>query len=240
MMFDAESGFREGSGLGYNAAGLNRMNARFRVFMEPLQKEIAGCRVLDLASHDGRWSYAVLKLGASHVTGIEGRRDLIDKGRHLFARAEFNERFEFIAGDIFEVMPELRKQGRSFDAVLCLGVFYHVMDHFRLIRLIRDFSPRLVILDSALIDDEKPYISLETERTDHFLNTIARSDYETKSVVGVVSKGGLKMMCSTLGFNVEFLNWNPLDFPNHAGLNDYFGEASDKRRRFSVILRYTK
>lgn len=237
MIFSTDSGFREESGLGYHAAGLNRMNARFRVFMEPLKKEIAGRRVLDLASHDGRWSYAALKLGASHVTGIEARPELVDKGKHLFADAEFKGRYDFIVGDIFDVMPELRKQGQSFDVVLCLGIFYHVMDHFRLMRLIRDFNPRLVILDTALIDHEKPYISLDTERNDAFLNAIASSDHEKESVVGVVSKGGLRMICKALGFDVEFLSWNPTDFPNHAALTDYFQEGRDKRRRFSVVLR---
>ncbi|MGH7886743.1 MAG: methyltransferase domain-containing protein, partial [Candidatus Binatia bacterium] len=239
MIFSSDSGFREDSGLGYHAAGLNRMNSRFRVFMEPLKEEIAGSRVLDLASHDGRWSYAALKLGASDVTGIEARPELIEKGKHLFADAEFKGHYDFIAGDIFDVMPDLRKQGQTFDVVLCLGIFYHVMDHFRLMRLIRDFGPRLVILDTGLIDDEKPYISLGIERNDSFLKAIASSEHEKASVVGVVSKGGLKMICRALNFDIEFLNWNSSDFPNHAGLRDYFPAGRNGRRRFSAVLRNT-
>ncbi len=237
MMFSSDSGFREDSGLGYNAAGLNRMNSRFRVFMEPQKKEIAGKRVLDLASHDGRWSYAALKLGASHVTGIEGRPELIAKGKHLFACPEFEGRYDFIVGDIFDVMPNLQKQCRYFDVVLCLGIFYHVMDHFRLMRLIRDLKPQLVILDTALIDDERPYISLGTERNDRVLNALASMDYEKDSIVGVVSRGGLRMMCKVLGFDIEFLRWNASDFQNHAALVDYFSADNNKRRRFSAILR---
>ncbi len=30
-----------------------------------------------MASHDGRFSYAALRLGAAHVTGVEGRAHLV-------------------------------------------------------------------------------------------------------------------------------------------------------------------
>lgn len=236
-MFSSKTGFLPEAGLGYNAAGLNRMNARCKVFMEPSRDEIAGSKVLDLASHDGRWSYAALKLGASHVTGIEARSELIEKGRHLFNDEQFKGRFDFMAGDIFEVMPRLQQEGKSFDVVLCLGIFYHVMDHFRLLQLIRNFNPRLVVLDTGLINDDKPYISLRTERNDMFLNAISNTEQEKESVIGFVSKGGLEMMCRALGFDVNFLKWNPSDFASRANLEDYFTEGPNKGRRFSVLLR---
>ncbi len=235
MIFSNENGFRADTG--YDAKGLNRMNARFRVFMEPLSKEIAGHAVLDLASHDGRWSYAALKVGASHVTGIEGRAELIDKGKYLFSDQEFAGRFKFVVGDIFEVMPKLINQGKSFDVVLCLGIFYHIMDHYRLMRLIREFKPRVVILDTGLIDDEKPYISLVTERNDDRLNAIPENSDINFSIVGLMSKGGVRLLSKSLGYSCQFLDWNPSDFVNHDGLSDYFTEANDKRRRFSIVLR---
>ena len=37
----------------------------------------------------------------------------------------------------------------TFDIVLCLGIFYHIMDHYRLLNLIRQLKPRLVILDNS-------------------------------------------------------------------------------------------
>src|SRR5690349_21097322 len=85
-IFCNENGFDPKYGLPYRPNDLNRLNARFKVFMEPFKADFSGSRVLDLASHDGRWSYAALALGAAHVTGIEARPDLIEKGKHLFAR----------------------------------------------------------------------------------------------------------------------------------------------------------
>jgi hypothetical protein len=233
MIFSKEAGFTPESGLGYTDAGINRVNARFKVFMEPFKADFTNARVLDLASHDGRWTYAALKLGAAHVTGIEARPELIAKGKHIFDRDEFRGRSTFLAGDIFEVMPQLQKQGEKFDIVLCLGIFYHVMDHYRLVKLMCGFNPRMIILDSGLINDDKPYIQLRTERTDEFLNAAAG---ERESVVGFVSTGGVRMMARSLGYGVRFLDWIPSQFADHANLHDYFREGPDKSRRFSAVL----
>ena len=45
---------------------------------------IENSRILDLASHDGRWSFAALMNKASKVVGIEGKRHLVENAkRHL-------------------------------------------------------------------------------------------------------------------------------------------------------------
>ena len=63
----------------------HRLNLRHRAIIERNRDILAGARVLDIASHDGRWSFAALKAGAAHVTGIEARHDAVDAGvDHLF------------------------------------------------------------------------------------------------------------------------------------------------------------
>jgi hypothetical protein len=239
MIFTAENGFRVESGLGYNSAGLNRMNARHRVFMEPFKKDFEGSSVLDLASHDGRWSWAALRLGAKHVTGIEARKELIEKGRHLFEGEEPAGRSTFIHGDIFEKLPAIAKSRQHFDVILCLGIFYHVMDHFLLLRLIRSFNAKLVILDTGLINDERPYIDLAMEETGNFLNAIKSVPDQKQNVIGRVSCGGLKLMCKALGFSCEFLDWKAFDFPDRSHLADYLKEAPGRGQRYTAILRPT-
>jgi len=44
-----------------------------------------GLGVLDLVSHDGRYSFAALRTGAAHVTGVEVRESLIQKVQEDFA-----------------------------------------------------------------------------------------------------------------------------------------------------------
>jgi hypothetical protein len=54
-----------------------RLNLRYEAIFAENRDVFQGASVLDLARHDGRWSLAALKTGASHVVGIEGRPELV-------------------------------------------------------------------------------------------------------------------------------------------------------------------
>src|SRR5918993_4504345 len=59
-------------GTGRTAAIPRRLNLRHRAIIEANQDILARARVLDLASHDGRWSFAALEAGATQRSGVEG------------------------------------------------------------------------------------------------------------------------------------------------------------------------
>ena len=50
------------------------MNERYEALFASNRDIFDGARVLDLATHDGRYSFAALKTGAAHVTGVEVRQ----------------------------------------------------------------------------------------------------------------------------------------------------------------------
>lgn len=54
-----------------------RLNLRHEAIFTENADLLSGARVLDIASHDGRWSMAALQAGAAHVTGVEARPDLV-------------------------------------------------------------------------------------------------------------------------------------------------------------------
>ena len=62
-----------------------RMNERYEALFASNRDIFDGARVVDLASHDGRYSFAALKTGAAHVTGVEVRQSLVDKAQETFA-----------------------------------------------------------------------------------------------------------------------------------------------------------
>ena len=62
-----------------HSAPVPRMNKRFEALIEPNKDVVSGAKVLDLASHDGRWCYAFAGAGAASVVGIEGRQEMVDK-----------------------------------------------------------------------------------------------------------------------------------------------------------------
>src|SRR6056297_427491 len=60
-----------------NANTVYRLEQRRRLIIEPFAPQIEGARVLDIAAHDGRWSYALAHAGAAEVVGVEARAELV-------------------------------------------------------------------------------------------------------------------------------------------------------------------
>jgi hypothetical protein len=124
----------------------DRLNARHEAIVDAHRAEIAGARVLDIASHDGRWSFAALAAGAAHVTGIEPRAELVAEAEaSLRAYGIAEDRFRYITGDVFEHIDGLR-----FDVVLCLGFYYHTLRHAELLDRIERTGARLVVIDTEV------------------------------------------------------------------------------------------
>lgn len=124
-----------------------RLNWRCEMLLTRNQELIKNQRVLDLASHDGRFSYACLRLGARSVRGVEGRPHLVANARENFKKLGFEEdRFHFESGDIFEWLP--RFEPDSFDVILCFGFLYHTIRQVEFFQHMERLRPKFLILDS--------------------------------------------------------------------------------------------
>jgi hypothetical protein len=139
----------------------NRMNERYEAFFGSNQDIFDGARVLDLASHDGRYSFAALKAGAAHVTGVEVRQSLIDKAEETFAfYGQDPDTYRFVRGDLFEVLAQ---EKFDVDVVLCLGFMYHTYRHTELMYRLHDMSPRHLILDTMVVPGTQPILRMILE-----------------------------------------------------------------------------
>lgn len=124
----------------------HRLNARHTAIIERNASFLKGARVLDIASHDGRWSFAALQAGASHVVGIEPRSELIANARDTFDHYGVESgRYDFRQGDVFGLLA-----GDHFDVVLCLGYYYHTIRHAELLDKIERTAARLVVIDTEV------------------------------------------------------------------------------------------
>lgn len=211
-----------------------RLNERHRRIVAPLVPQIAGARVLDLAAHDGRWSYAFAAAGAAQVVGIEGRQDLIDRFAH-FPQSDFAARVTLRCDDIFDGMEQAIAAGERFDVVAVLGILYHVMDHFRLFRLVRALGPRLVIVDSEFALRPGPVIVLGRERTDKVLNSIPQIEGQDRALIGIPSFPAMDAIADALDYSFEWLDWSDLPADRRAPVADYF--RPDVKRRATCMLR---
>lgn len=208
---------------------LRRLGARHKLIIDPFQPQIEGARVLDIACHDGRWSYALAAAGAREVIGIEARQELIDRFA-AFPDTAFKRNISLRQGDLFEALEALVAQGERFGVVALYGIFYHVMDHFRLLGLLRALAPQLIIIDSEFIMNDNAMIQVLREETSNPLNATGTLPGISHTVVGVPSRRATEFMAEALGYETTWINQALLlDTEDRKGMKDYFREGRKQR-----------
>jgi precorrin-6B methylase 2 len=218
--FDAYPRFYESS---KTAPYRGRLNLRYEAIFAENLDVFSGARVLDIASHDGRWSMAAIEAGAGHVTGIEGRESLVAEAQANFAAYGIEpDRYRFMTGDVFEVLAREKPQ---VDVVLCLGFLYHTLRYNELFRHLRDMNPRHLIIDTTVVRSARPIIRVRNESVEYESNAI-RDVYSHNDRVlsGEPSISGLRRILRAYDFELERLSdWGGLirDNPELRGVDMY-------------------
>jgi len=221
------------AGQGVPPATVRRLSRRHVLVVEPFRTELLGARVLDLGAHDGRWCHAFAEAGAREVVGVEPRAALIE-GFARFPAGEAASRVTLVEGEAIPALESLGAAGERFDVVAVLGLFYHLMEHFRLLWLVRQLRPRLVIVDSDFSLAKAPVIELVRERTDRPLNAVAQIGGQARAVAGRPSFAAMEAMADALGYRVDWVDPAPLA-AEPEGVRDYF--RARKMRRAVCALR---
>ncbi len=202
MFFDEYPRFYETSRTSPDAV---RLNLRHHAIFGENLSAFPDARVLDIASHDGRWSFAAIQAGAAHVIGIEARDDLVTSARETFREyGVAEERFRFLAGDVFDVMAG--EQPRV-DVVLCLGFLYHTLRYNELLHLIHSTGAHTLIIDTEVTQHKAPVVRVRTESI-HRQGNAAPDRYSVgdRVVTGAPSPSALATMLGGYGFTVEKLS----------------------------------
>ena len=216
--FDANSDFLISS---HTRAEVNRLNERHRAMIESNRDIISGCRVLDLASHDGRWSFAAAESGASYVLGIEARAHLVAAAREHLSHRPLSNRIEFRLGDVMSELPQLSE---GFDTVFCFGFLYHMIDHMALVRAIRRLNPKHLIIDTCISSQPGAIIEVWEEAIDdEAAAAFAESGSPGRALKGRPTKSALEMMLKAAGFGeIRYWNWTNAGIKCWAYLKDYY------------------
>lgn len=213
-----------------------RLNQRHRFLIKPYASDIKGSSVLDIASHDGRWAYALSAAGAREVVGIEARPESISQFSS-YPPGPVKDRVRLVQGDVYDELPRLVAERQEFDIVALFGFFYHVMDHFLLLKLITRLNPRLIIIDSEFSMDPDPVVRIVREKTSNQLNSIAHVPDQARAPVGIPSKAALEVMAASLGYGVEWADWETIEPRRRRGLASYYREPPEWKRRDTCALR---
>jgi tRNA (mo5U34)-methyltransferase len=87
-----------------------------------------GKTVLEIGSWDGYWSFWAERHGARSVLATDDLSQNWSDGRGIFLAKELLQSAVEIRQDLS--VYELASLGRRFDIVMCLGVYYHLLDPF--------------------------------------------------------------------------------------------------------------
>jgi len=205
------------------ASAPDRLNQRYRALIEANQPIIEGKRILDLASHDGRWSFAASKAGAKYVFGVEARQHLVEAARrNVQACGVPAGAVEFKQGDL---LAEMEKLGPgSFDTVFCFGFLYHTIDHMSVLRAISRLQPAHIVIDTWISSHPGCIIEVVEEATGHESQAaIADPGTPMRALKGNLSKGALEMMVKAVGFPVlRYYDWRKAGIKRWNNLKAYY------------------
>jgi SAM-dependent methyltransferase len=213
----------------------DRTNERFEAMFAGNRDILEGARVLDLASHDGRFSFAALKSGAAHVTGVEVRQSLIDQAQEVFAfYGQDPETYRFVCGDVFDV---LARESFDVDVVLCLGYLYHTYRHTELMYRLHQLEPKHLILDTMVVPGTEPNLRVIGEPNAEDIRSASLDDYAVGRVLVLrPSVPAVQMLLHAYGFEIESMyDWQTrlAGRPVMPGLKGYAaGERVSLRCRF--------
>ncbi len=180
----------------------SRMNERYEALFASNRGILEGARVLDLASHDGRYSFAALKTGAAHVIGVEVRQSLIDRAQEAFAfYGQDPATYRFVRGDLFEV---LAREKFDIDVVLCFGFLYHTYRHTELMYRLHNLAPRHLIVDTMVTRETQRTLKVIRERDVEDIRSAAQDAYSVRQVLVLrPSVPALRMLLRSYGFEIE-------------------------------------
>ena len=199
-----------------------RLNERYRALISPSEPLIRERTILDLAAHDGRWSFAALKAGARHVTGIEGRSHLVASAIATARQYGIEaERYRFIVGDVFDQIDLVPTD--SIDTVFCFGFFYHTSHHVLLLSKIDRLNPKHLILDTEIDMSTKDCIvRLRKEKVAREGTSIVSQPGDpSHALVGHPSRSALEMMLTGFGWDFSYYDWHRAGIKNWYDLDDY-------------------
>mgnify|MGYP002550699026 FL=1 len=83
-----------------------------------IQRLCKDARVLDCFTHTGSFALNAGIAGASSVLGVDASQLAVDQARINAELNGLSDRVQFLCADVFDLLPELERQGEQFDVVI--------------------------------------------------------------------------------------------------------------------------
>ncbi|MCW3126038.1 MAG: type 11 methyltransferase [Bacteroidetes bacterium] len=195
----------------------SRLHDRFDAIFLNGNTDFSKKTVLDLAAHDGRWSWAARFMGANHVTAVEINPIHLEAYSNNMAAIEFDTKWYSLIQD--DVVHFLESSNAKFDLVLCLGWFYHTTYQIDVIKHLALITNEMLVLDTECINDsESAYFKVRLNK-DHSLSSY------TESFTQIPSLACIRLLLGYYGFKYTEYNW-----ANNISCHDECSDYAESRR----------
>jgi len=199
----------------------NRLNYRVKALIEDNLELVKEKNILDIASHDGRFSFAAIKFGASHVLGIEGNPNLVKKARENMEKYNIpKSKYDFISADIHQEIQKI--QPNTVNTVFCFGFFYHTIHHVYLLDQIRKLKPQNLIIDTNVIISDSTILEISAQGGDDEGSAILSPDTKNnQTLVGIPTKSAVELMLYNMNYSFKHYDWHSQNIDDWDFLGDY-------------------
>lgn len=199
----------------------NRLRCRYDAIIQANREILAGARVLDVASHNGRWSAAaILGGGAAHVVGVEPRSELVAVAQRIADEIGIADQVDFRVATIMDYLANERPGRGTFDVIMCNGYFYHTFDHWELLRSFCQLGQHL-ILDTEVADRPALAIFYTRESSSNIGNAVSESG-AGPALVGRPTPSLLTEMVKQVGYaSCQYFNWLEYPYPSTKWMKNY-------------------
>lgn len=121
--------------------------------------DFAGKTVLDIGCWDGYWSFYAERRGAKHVLATDDASQNWAGSKGLMLARELLK--SKVEPKLDVSIYELEKLSKHFDIVLCLGVYYHLVDPFFAFSQVRHVchEDTVVVFEGDVTDSMRPNTS---------------------------------------------------------------------------------
>ena len=171
---------------------------------------------MNIHSGDGRWSFAALDAGATHVLGVEDDLAQVDAARNALAKlGATSASYEFVNGEVLAALRQFPPE--SFDLVLCLE-FSRLADPHLFFNRLRRLRPKHIILDTAVIAGKVPIVAFRLGEPD---KTGPSEGSRSAAIRAVPNHELIRILCDYFDFRWRVIDWRALGITNWTGIRDY-------------------